>query len=418
MKRQVVYDLTEVLLASTGRLRYYGIARVVAEIGAELRKRDPSVRFAVFSQGHGELFEVFPKLRDDGSVDLNVPSGIRQLRVRSHFHTKSVLRDLLLVPIRPIVDRRNRRAWQEAGVDLKPIDMNGKTLVSCGRPKLIVDMIGALDRRGTKFEVVPLLHDMIPLHDFEHQLASFPRNFIGDNQVVAGRAKAILANSEFTRDEILAFSQKGILPPVSEVFAVPLVHECPEGIEPPEQTVPDEPYILVVGSSLGRKNLEAVFEALRLLKGQGRPVPTLVLAGARRKKTDKYLQSGHGDAIRDHVVFRENPNQTDLVKLYEGAVALVLASRMEGWGLPAGEALWLGTPAICSTAPVLREVCGDLGLYFDPDRPEELADHVNNLMTRPDFGKQLRARIAEAKPHLRTWSNVAEDLQAALDGLD
>jgi hypothetical protein len=194
LKQQVVYDLTEVLLASTGRLRFYGIVRVVAEIGAELRKQDPEVRFTVFSQGHGELFEVFPSVRDDGSVDLNVPLGVRQLRMRSRFHTKSTLRDVLLVLIRPIIDRLNRRAWQEAAGDLRPINMDGKTLVSCGRPKLIVDMVSALDRRGTKFELVPLLHDMIPLHDFEHQLASFPRNFIGDNQVVAGRAIAILAN--------------------------------------------------------------------------------------------------------------------------------------------------------------------------------------------------------------------------------
>jgi glycosyltransferase involved in cell wall biosynthesis len=183
------------------------------------------------------------------------------------------------------------------------------------------------------------------------------------------------------------------------------------------QTVPNEPYILAVGSSLGRKNLEAVFEGLRILKRRSQPVPTLVLAGARRKKTDKYLQSGHADTIRDHVVFRENPNQTDLVKLYQGAVALVLASRMEGWGLPAGEALWLGTPVICSTAAVLREVCGDLGLYFDPDQPETLADHVNCLMTQPDFNKRLRDRIAAAKPNLRTWSDVTQDLRAALETL-
>ncbi|MGR3758583.1 glycosyltransferase family 4 protein [Roseobacteraceae bacterium NS-SX3] len=415
--REIVYDLTEVLLASTGRLRYYGIARVVAEIGAELFKQDPSVRFAVFSQGYGELFEVFPELRQDGSVDLNVPEGIRQLRLRSRFHTRSVLRDLLLVPVRPLIDRKNRRVWDEAQTGLKPLDMNGKTLVSCGRPKLIVDMIAALERKGVSFDLVPLLHDMIPLHDFQHQLASFPRNFIGDNQIVAARATAILANSEFTRKEILEFSESGVLPKVNQVFAIPLVHECPPGIEPPEKPAPEEPYILAVGASLGRKNLEAVFEALRILKRGGQPVPALVLAGARRKRTDKYLEEPSCDDIREYVKFHENPNQTDLVNLYKNAVALVLASRMEGWGLPAGEALWMGTPAICSTAPVLREVCGDLGLYFDPDEPEELAGHIARLMTDPEFAGALRERIASERDSLRTWAHVARDVRQAFAAL-
>ncbi|WP_050605811.1 glycosyltransferase family 1 protein [Ruegeria sp. 6PALISEP08] len=416
-KRQVVYDLTEVLLASTGKLRYYGIAKVVAEIGAELKKQDTSVRFAVFSQGHDELLEIYPSLRADGGVDLNVPVGIRQLRVRSYHHTKSLLRDLVLAVVRPFVQRRNRKAWDAIAPGMTPINMAGKTLVSCGRPKLIVEILCALDRKGVSCDIIPLLHDMIPMHDFEHQLASFPRNFIGDNQLLVSRAKALLANSEFTRQEILDFSKKGILPEAPEVFAVPLVHECPEGTEQAEQDAPEQPYILTVGSMLGRKNLDVVFEAMRLLKRDGKDVPTLVLAGALRHKTTAYLQSDECSTIREHVVFRENPNQTDLVNLYKNALALILPSRMEGWGLPAGEALWLGTPALCSTAVALKEVCGDLGIYFDPDRADQLADHITRLLSDPDFTGQLRARIAARKPQLRTWTDVAADLREVLQKL-
>lgn len=416
-KQQVVYDLTEVLLASTGKLRYYGIARVVAEIGAELKKQGTAVRFAVFSQGHDELFEIFPSLRADGGVDLNVPSGIRQVRVRSHHYTKSVLRDLALAAVRPLVMRRNRKAWEAIAPGMTPIDMSGKTLVSCGRPKLIVEILCALDRKGVSCDIIPMLHDMIPMHDFEHRLASFPRNFIGDNQLLVSRSKALLANSEFTRQEILDFSQKDILPEAPETFAVPLVHECPEGTEQAEQDAPEQPYILTVGSMLGRKNLDVVFEAMRILKRDGKDVPTLVLAGALRHKTTAYLQSDECSTIRDHVVFRENPNQTDLVNLYKNALALIMPSRMEGWGLPAGEALWFGTPALCSTAAALKEVCGDLGVYFDPDRADQLADHITRLLTDPDFTEQLRTRITAHKPQLRTWTDVAVDLRGVLQKL-
>jgi glycosyltransferase involved in cell wall biosynthesis len=92
----------------------------------------------------------------------------------------------------------------------------------------------------------------------------------------------------------------------------------------------------------------------------------------------------------------------------------VVPSRIEGWGLPAGEALWCGTPAICSTAPVLREVCGDLGLYFDPDDPDALAALVDKLMQDTSYRESLRQQIAEAKPRLRTWKTVAGEVLAAL----
>ena len=413
---RVVYDLTEVLLASAGR-GYYGIVRVVAEIGSELHKLDPSVTFGVFSQGHGVFFEVLPTARNGGVVDLGVPSGIRQIRIRRRYYGKSLFRDLLLMAALPIVDYRNRRAWRKSGINLKPVDMNNKLLVSCGRPKLLVDILETFDRKGVSCEVVPLLHDVIPLHDVKRRPNGFQKYFLGDNQMILARAKAILTNSEFTKNDILSFSKRGILPKVPEVFMVPLAHECPKGIESSEQTGPEAPYILAVGATLGRKNLEAVFEALRLLKRKALPIPRLVLAGTHRKRTDKFLRSKKGDEIREYVVFRESPNQTDLVNLYENAVALVMASRMEGWGLPAGEALWLGTPAICSTAPVLHEVCGDLGLYFDPDQPDQLADHINRLMTQSSFEWQLRKRIADSKPNLRRWMHVARDANTVLKQL-
>ena len=94
-----------------------------------------------------------------------------------------------------------------------------------------------------------------------------------------------------------------------------------------------------------------------------------------------------------------------------------MPSRMEGWGLPAGEALWCGTPAICSTAPVLKEVCGDLGLYFDPDAADDLAEYIRLLLTDSVFSTELRKRIAEKKSALRTWDDVAEDIVAAVSRL-
>lgn len=415
INNEIVYDLTEVVLASAGRLKYYGIVRVVAEIGAALKKQNPDIRFGVFSYGHNAMLEVFPVVTESGDVDLRVPEGIRQLRIRRAFHTKSAVRDFLLPVVQNFVDRRNRRVWEQSGANLQPIDMEGKVLLSCGRPKLIVDIMESLKDKVSHFDVIPLLHDMIPLHDFYHSRGSFPRNFVGDNKIAVSRAKAIFTNSRFTKGEIHHFHQEGVFPDIPEVFALPLVHECPRGDEQLNGALPDRPYILAVGTSLGRKNVEAVFDAMLLMHETGQTVPDFVLAGARRKRTDTYLQDSRFDPIRDRIAIWESPNQAELVNLYQNAVALVLASRMEGWGLPAGEALWLGTPAVCAAVPALQEVCGDLGLYFDPDAPQELADILTKLLEDPGFEADMRSRIASARPDLRTWTHVGRDFLKALE---
>jgi glycosyltransferase involved in cell wall biosynthesis len=272
-------------------------------------------------------------------------------------------------------------------------------------------MIKALERDGSKAAVVPLLHDFMPLHRGRTvRSRRFDRNFHCDNRFVIERSKLILTNSDFTRGELAHFSEVGTLPKPGPVVAIPLVHHCPDGVEAPEIDLPTEPYLLTVGLNLGRKNIEIVLEALLRMKKQGLSVPPLIVAGALRRRLQRYVEQPSLQPIRDRIVFAKNPNQTDLVRLYTHALALVIPSRMEGWGLPAGEALWCGTPAICSTAPVFREVCGELGLYFDPDDPNALAALINRLAQDTAYRENLRARIAEAKPRLRTWKTVAEDI--------
>ncbi len=179
----IVYDLTEVLLASTGKLRYYGILRVVAEIGAGLRKLDPAIRYCVYFYALDDFVEVFPEIHDENHVDLKVPRGIKQLRLRQTYYTSNWLRDLALVPLQSIVRRSNLKAWNEAGLVAMPrLEMQDSILVSCGRPKLMVDYLASLDRHGKRVTLVPLLHDMIPLHDhFTHKHKTFKGNFLNDN---------------------------------------------------------------------------------------------------------------------------------------------------------------------------------------------------------------------------------------------
>jgi len=411
----IFFDLTEALLsASARRVQHYGIARTVVETGKELAALDRDIRFVVFSFGNQAFYEVSWHLAADNSVIFDLPKDVGQRWHRTDYG-RSVLLSCIAQAFSFPFDRRNHIAWKTKAGHLAKVTISNGIFISAARPKLIVDMIKTLERDGSKAAVVPLLHDFMPLHrGATKRFRRFDRNFLYDNDYVIRRSQLILTNSAFTHKELDHFAAIGMLPKPGPVTAIPLVHECPDGVEAPEIDLPATPYLLTVGLNLGRKNIEVVLDALLRMRNRGLSVPTLVIAGALRKRLQRYVERRSLLPIRNRIIFAKNPNQTDLVRLYTNALALVMPSRIEGWGLPAGEALWCGTPAVCSTAPVLREVCGDLGLYFDPDDADGLATIVDRLAQDAGYHEHLRRDIAEAKPRLRTWKTVASDIISAV----
>jgi glycosyltransferase involved in cell wall biosynthesis len=68
---------------------------------------------------------------------------------------------------------------------------------------------------------------------------------------------------------------------------------------------------------------------------------------------------------------------------------LLFASLYEGFGLPALEAMAVGTPVLASTAPALVEVTGHAALHADARSHEDLVRHIRAL----DRDEPLRDRL-------------------------
>lgn len=107
----------------------------------------------------------------------------------------------------------------------------------------------------------------------------------------------------------------------------------------------------------------------------------------------------------------------DLALLLSRALCLLMPSRIEGFGLPAVEAMVHGCPVVASTAPALPEVCGDAALYADPDDDGAWIDAVSRLLTdqklRSDFVQRGRSRA-----ELFTWRKVALTYLALMASAD
>ena len=108
--------------------------------------------------------------------------------------------------------------------------------------------------------------------------------------------------------------------------------------------------------------------------------------------------------------------QSLLRALYHRAVALVMPSHHEGFGLPLVEAMACGCPLIAAKNSAMPEVAGDAAKYWSSGREDELASIMESLLLdnekRADLVKRGRARRKNF-----SWKTSAEKTLAIYDEL-
>ncbi|MEW5424697.1 glycosyltransferase family 4 protein [Amorphus sp. 3PC139-8] len=263
--------------------------------------------------------------------------------------------------------------------------------------------------------VTAVLHDVIPLVGLAGEATGFTRAFQEAYRALGQAGIRFVANSEHTRQDALAQIEAGRLDPSARPEqAVLLAHEfrTASSTAIPEAQA-EAPYFLLVGTPAGRKNAKLVLEAYARLieRGLADRLPALLFAGRVGSDPDRLVANLGGAAtVAPFVRLVDQPRHGALEMLYRNAEALLFPSLYEGFGLPVGEALWLGTPVLASNATSIPEVGGDLALYFDPKDAETLADLIEAMVSDPGRLAERRAAIATGHDRLRSWRQVADEL--------
>lgn len=143
-------------------------------------------------------------------------------------------------------------------------------------------------------------------------------------------------------------------------------------------------YILHVGSSLRRKNREALIKAVAELKDSWKG--KIVFSGLPLDVT--HWELARSLDLQQRIVEVKNPTNDLLMALYNGAQALVFMSRFEGFGWPVLEAQACGCPVICSNRTSVPEVAGEGALAGDPEDHAFVASSILRLQ-EPTFRQTL-----------------------------
>lgn len=254
------------------------------------------------------------------------------------------------------------------------------------------------------------LHDVIPL-EFDHTAGLGRKTWERYAPRIRG-ADAVVAVSRWSADRAIA------------LFEVDprRVHVIHHGVDPAYRSIEpnpdlDDPYLLYIGARSPYKGFTEAVEVMGLLAEAGYP-HRLKVAGpldevAKQAARDDAARLGLGDRV-DVLGFVD-----DLPGLLGRASALLMTSRMEGFGLPAAEALAAGVPVVSFDNSALHEVVDGGGVLVpDGDVPAMAAavrPLLDDLETWREYSARGRARSAafdwdvSAARHAEVYQSVAGD---------
>ena len=158
------------------------------------------------------------------------------------------------------------------------------------------------------------------------------------------------------------------------------------GLDPQE-------YYLYFGAVDPKKNIGRIIDAYL----SSRTEKKLVLVSSRSWGMDwetRMLGKGdrvYGRKLGKRVLRLEYLPRPTLFRVIRSAKAVLCPSLYEGFGLPALEALQIGTPVISSNVSSLPEVVGDAGMLVNPYKTDEIAAAIRAIDTDPELYARLRA---------------------------
>jgi glycosyltransferase involved in cell wall biosynthesis len=236
--------------------------------------------------------------------------------------------------------------------------------------------------------------------------------------LAANRARAIVAVSAFSRDEIVRYLDV----PADRIR---VIHNGLGGVFDPQLGAhapihdPSSPLILTVGSIFQRRHVDILMRAFARI---ARHLPTARLVIVGENRTYPYVDLDplvRHLAIGDRVDLRSYVPDEELRALYARASVFAFLSTYEGFGLTPLEALAAGVPTIVYDTPVSREIYGDAAAMVPIGDIDALATRLRQMLTAPavdDRGPRAdRDQRAHAIRARYSWTRTASATLAAIE---
>ncbi len=262
--------------------------------------------------------------------------------------------------------------------------------------------------------VFPSVPRMIIVHDLFHmtvpKLMPFSRWILSKLMFpfCLRAVDIIIVPSQSTKNDIIKFYPKY----ESKIRVVPLAgnfmpDEYGETIESSLLELKD--YFLFVGTVEPRKNLINLVQAYKCLPDELKKKHPLIIAGRQGWGGIDILSHINELELNKHVIWYDNPTDSEVIFLYKNALCLTFPSFYEGFGLPIIEAHQFGVPVITSNISAMPEISGDAAILVEPHSVESIAQGLKKIAENTSLKNKLsKAAIKNAKKY--SWENTTKGI--------
>jgi phosphatidylinositol alpha-1,6-mannosyltransferase len=276
------------------------------------------------------------------------------------------------------------------------------------------------ERVGTRYGVFVHGGDVLKeLHAIHHS-----RLARKTAKVLFGSAVAVVANSQWTREQAQTVLRELGLDPLAErVRLVPLGTD-PEQFRPGIDTqavrarynVNGGAWVLTVARLEPYKGVDTALHAVAKCRQDGVNLNYLVVGTGKKRK--EYQKLAEELNIANHVRFVGNvpeaelPAVFNLAHAYVGVSRRADGSRVEGFGVALAAASACGLPVIAGQSGGLAEAVrdGETGLVVNPEDPEAVAAALKRLVGDQLLARRLGQSGRKAIETYYNWDRVIRDL--------
>lgn len=281
-----------------------------------------------------------------------------------------------------------------------------------------------LDVFHSTYQRLPLYRDLVPylgtLHDIFHMSqpdmgsAETCARWAARYRDVAERSALIMTLSEFSKHEITRLlgvdaRRVRVIPLAASSNYRPVAAERVSAVRRAHGL--EQPYILFGGGAGGRKNMLGALKAFEVALPRLKPDVCLAVSGGGGPMQSAALAFVRDARLAERVRFLGFVPESDFPGLMSGSLLFFFPSLLEGFGLPALEALACGAVVVTASTTSLPEVCGDAALLADPASTSALAEALIEGAGNESLRRELRRR-ALLRAAQFSWRRVAEDTLA------